>query len=265
MFSVDLGEEGAETARGDFEACGVEDLRSDVGVEPDEAQVRGGEQAAHRLGSRPVAEGQPELLVVVGGGDELVGVCLHAGGDTDQHFGDTASLRGDPLQPVDLVEGVDDDPSDADFDGPGQFGRGLVVAVHADPLGREPRGQGDSELAAGAHVEFEPFLGHPAGHRLGEQGLARVVDVGVLEGETVVAGAGPEVCFVDDVERGAEFPGEFGDADTADGDLAVDSGGCARPDAGVELEEVRRRAGWVFLRQHVRVARSGGMGVTAHG
>src|SRR5690606_7784222 len=113
VFGVDPGEEGAEAPRGDLEARGVEDLRPDVGVQADQADVLGGEQAPHRLGGGPVAHGQPELLVVVRGGDELVGVRLHPGGDPDQDLGDAAPFGGQPLQAVDLVEGVDDDPAHA--------------------------------------------------------------------------------------------------------------------------------------------------------
>ena len=46
----------------------------------------------------------------------------------------------------DLVEGVDDDPTHAQLEGPGQFGLGLVVAVQHQAFRRDPRRQGHVQL-----------------------------------------------------------------------------------------------------------------------
>ena len=50
-----------------------------------------------------------------------------------------AGARGDSLEPVDLVERVDDHVTDPGGERRLEVGLGLVVAVHVDPLGREAR------------------------------------------------------------------------------------------------------------------------------
>ncbi len=199
------------------------------------------------------------------GGDELVGVRLHSGGHADEDLGAGSGLAGDALQPLDLVEGVHDDPADADLHRATQFGHRLVVAVHADAFGRHPRRQGDGQFATGADVELEPLLDHPTGDGLGQQGLARVVDVGVREGGGVGTGPGAEVLLVHHEERGAVLGGEGAHPDTADGELAVLASRGGGPHARVQGVEVFGRQRRVVLRQDLRVAGSGGVGVAAHG
>ncbi len=58
-----------------------------------------------------------------------------------------------------------------------QLGRGLVVAVVADPGRVEARAQRDGQLTGAAHVEAQSLLGDPARDRRAQEGLARVVDV----------------------------------------------------------------------------------------
>ena len=262
---MDLGEEPGHPAGGDLEARGVEDLRADVRVQADQVQVLGGEDAADRLRGGAGAEREAELLVVVRGGDELVGVRLHSGGDADQDLGAGAELGCHGLQAVDLVQGVQDDPADPGLHRAAEFADGLVVAVHGDAVGGDSGGQGHCQFTAGAHVELEPLLDHPAGDGLGQQGLARVVDVRVGEGGGVVPGAGTEVLLVHDEERSAVFGGEGAYADAADGDLAVRPARGGGPDLRVQRVEVLWRQRRVVLRQDLRVAGSGRVGVAAHG
>jgi len=60
-------------------ARGVEDLRADVAVQADEFErVRVLQDASDGLGRRAAGEGEAEFLVLVRGGDELVGVGLDA-------------------------------------------------------------------------------------------------------------------------------------------------------------------------------------------
>ena len=91
---------------------------------------------AHRL--RGVAAGQreAELLVLVRGRDELVGVRLDADRDPDHHRDRVRrrAVLGQPGQPGDLVEGVDDDGADPGLHRGRQLGRRLVRPVQRDPL-----------------------------------------------------------------------------------------------------------------------------------
>src|SRR5690606_37838480 len=73
-------------AGGDLEPGGVEDLRADVRVQPDQLADPVGEQLRRGPVRRPAGEREAELLVLVGGGDVLVGVRLHPHGDPDQHL-----------------------------------------------------------------------------------------------------------------------------------------------------------------------------------
>ena len=66
--------------RRDLEAAGVEDLRADVGVQADQLEPRRGEHPAYRLEGVAAGQREAELLVLVRGRDELVGVRLDADG-----------------------------------------------------------------------------------------------------------------------------------------------------------------------------------------
>ena len=62
-----------------------------------------------------------------------------------------------------------------DLDGALELGDALVVAVEAEPRGIGARREGDGELAAGADVDREALLGHPADDLGGQERLAGVV------------------------------------------------------------------------------------------
>ena len=118
VASRTASEQAHDPVRGDLEAGRVEDLRADVAVQPGQ-RAGAGSATTRRGGLERVAGGQreAELLVLVRGRDELVGVRLDAHGRPDQHrhgrapAGHAAARQGH--QPVDLVEGVDDDVPDA--------------------------------------------------------------------------------------------------------------------------------------------------------
>ena len=202
---VELGRDprvqGEHPAGRDLEAGGVEDLAADVGVQAEQPQARRGQHAAYGLERVAAGDREAELLVLVGGGDVLVGVRLDAGGDAHEHARGPPELGGHRRQPLDLVEGVDDDPADAELDGPLELAERLVVAVEADPLHREARARGHRQLAAGADVEREPVLGQPARHGRAEERLAGVEDLVAGEGVAEGAGPGAEVVLVEDVGR----------------------------------------------------------------
>ena len=97
--------------------------------------ARGGLQ---RRGRGAAGDGETELLVLVRGGDVLVGVCLDPGGDPHHHRLPYAQLGGQVAQPGDLGERVDDDPPHTGGQTLAQFGDALVVAVQADPAEVDP-------------------------------------------------------------------------------------------------------------------------------
>ena len=240
----ELAEQPDHPVRGGLEAGGVEDLRADVAVQTGELEVRFADDADRR--GQGVARGQreAELLVLVGGGDELVGVRLDPDGRTDEHRHRGAAGRHPGLrqrhQPVDLVERVDDDVPDPGVDRQLQFHDRLVVAVQGDPLGREARGQRQAELVAAAGVQVQAVLGDPARDLPAEECLRGVVHVGAVEGGGEVRGPAAEVLLVEDEQRRAVGPGELGDRPAAQVQLAVDPLRRARPDVRVERAEVGR-------------------------
>ncbi len=168
----------------------------------------------------PAGEREAELLVLVRGGDELVGVRLHADGDPDQHLRAYPALAGQLGEPVDLGERVDDDPAHPGVDRPGQLGDRLVVAVEADPLRRHPGRQRDGQLTAGADVEEQALLGDHPDHRAAQERLAGVVDVRVREGRAELAAALAQVVLVQHVRRGAVLGGQVADVQARDGQRA---------------------------------------------
>ena len=81
----DLGVQGEHPARRHLEARGVEDLAADVGVQAEQLQARGGDHPAYGLEGVAGGDREAELLVLVGGGDVLVGVRLDASGHPHHH------------------------------------------------------------------------------------------------------------------------------------------------------------------------------------
>ena len=97
--------------RGHLETGRVEDLRADVRVQPGERQAGQRDDPPDRLVGGPGGQREAELLVVVRGGHELVGVRLDPGGDPDQdvRLGLAVAVRwpiGQVSQPGDLLERV---------------------------------------------------------------------------------------------------------------------------------------------------------------
>ncbi len=130
-----------------------------------------------RLGRRPAGQREAELLVLVRGGDVLVGVRLDADGDPDHHLGRRCVSRAIAVsRSISSNESTTIRPTPAST-ARRSSGVGLVVAVQADPLRRHAGAQRHGQLAAGADVEAQPLLGDDADDRLAEERLARVEDV----------------------------------------------------------------------------------------
>ena len=219
-----IGELGVQAQRPsgrDLEALGVEDLRADVGVDPGQVQRRLLEAGLQRLGRRAAGDGEAELLVLVGGGDVLVGVRLDARGDPHHHPRPYAQLGGQLTQPGDLGERVDNDPPDTGGQRLAELGDALVVAVQADTVQVHPGPLDHGQLAAGADVDAQPLLAHPAGDRGAQEGLGRVVDVPAGEGLGEGPGPRPQVGLVQHVRRRADLFGDLGGRDPGDGEDTV--------------------------------------------
>ena len=210
-------------------------------------------------------EREAELLVVVGGGHELVGVRLDPGRDPDQ---DARPGAGDVRvvgQPGDLLERVDHDVPDPGRHRLLDLGGQLVVAVQRDQGRVHPGRERHRQLAAGAHVHPEPLVGHPAQHRPRAERLGRVGDVRVrAERLRVLAGPAADVRLVGDQHRGAEPGGQIAHVDAAERQHPALPLGAARPDRRVERVKVGGRRRRVVGRQHVPVPRPGRVGDTTH-
>ena len=108
----------------------LEHVRSDVAVHADQLDGRRPPRPVDRPQRVAVAEVEPELRIVLAGGDELVGVGVDARRDAQEDLrrGPDA-VGGERVEAVELVEGVDDDVAHAGLDRHPQLGDRLVVAV----------------------------------------------------------------------------------------------------------------------------------------
>ena len=177
----DPGVQREHPAGGDLEPRGVEDLRADVAVQPEQPEPGAASTRRTASNASPAVIEKPNFwsscAVAM-----YSWVCASTPAVTRTITGAVAAgLRGERVEPVDLVEGVDDDPADPDLEGAAQLRHRLVVAVEADAGRVEAGTQGDGELAAGADVEAQALLGDPPRDGRAEERLAGVVDVVVGE------------------------------------------------------------------------------------
>ena len=190
---------------------------------PASSSVRRGVHRAQGVQGLTRGDREAELLVLVGGGDVLVGVRLDPGGDPHHDPRPLAESAGgdQPPDALDLVEGVRDDPTDAGVQRQLQLGFALVVAVQTDRARIDPGPQSHGQLAPGAHVDAEALLGDPAGDGSAQEGLARVVDVPAGEGRGEVPGPGAQVVLVEHVDRRTDLLGDLGDGQSGDREHAL--------------------------------------------
>ena len=184
---------------------------------PDQAQLGARADRQNRLARGTGGQGQPELLVLVGGRDELVGVRLDAGGDPDEHVGDDTGRR----RPRSARRSTSSRESMHEAADPrGQRRRAARPRTCCCRAGvirsaGNPAAQRQRQLATGADVQAEALLGQPP-HRGGAQeGLAReghrARDIAVGVGRLERRSARPEVRLVEDQRRGAVLGGEVAD------------------------------------------------------
>jgi hypothetical protein len=130
---------------------------------------------------------------------------------------------------------------------------------------RHPSLERHLELAAGAHVDAEPFLLHPAQHAAAAERLGRVEHAGIgAEGVVEVPAPAAEVFLVEGEQRGAELPGQLASVHAAQHERAVAAPGRARPDGRIQGIDIGGRRGRMIGRQHVGVPGACGMGDSAH-
>ena len=87
------------------------------------------------------------------------------------------SSSASDAEPVDLGEGVDDDPAHPGRQAQPELLDALVVAVQTDLTQIHPGPLHHRELAPGADVDAQTLLGHPAGDGGAEERLAGVVHI----------------------------------------------------------------------------------------
>ena len=124
---------GRDRRDGGAEQLEVEELRADVHVQPRELSA--GPREARRSPPR-VGRAETELRVRLAGRDRLVGLAGTPGvtRSSTRCGAPSPTIR---LEPIDLVEVVDDDVPDAHVEREAQLGLGLGVAVEEDALGVE--------------------------------------------------------------------------------------------------------------------------------
>ena len=179
--------------------------------------------------SPAVGDGEPELGVVLAGGDVVVGFGLDTGREAQQDLRRHAGLGEQHVEAVELVETVDDDATDAGLDRHTQLGERLVVAVEHEPLGRNAGVERNMKFAAGGDVEVHALLVSEAGHRCAQERLGGVGDA-VTEGLDGLAATVAQVLFVVDEDGRAELGGEIERVAATDVEHTLDDlGGLGRP------------------------------------
>ena len=194
---------------GEFEAVDVEDLRADVAVQADESQVLGGEDPPHRRHRRAAGDGQPELLVLVRGRDELVGVRLDSHRQAHQHVLDNARVGRDRVQALDLGHRVHNDVAHTDFTASVNSATDLLLPWNVMRSGGKPaRSATASSPPVDTSSDRPSSLTHRAISRA-QEGFSGVVHVApAAEGRRQVPAPRTEVVLVDDEQRSPVFVGE---------------------------------------------------------
>ena len=259
----DLVTQGEDDADGLPEAGQVQDLRADVGVQPVQLELGGGDDRVDGLPGSASVDGEAELLVLVAGGDVLVAAGVHAGG---QAHHDLAGL----LRPVDaagaqlahgadgeldLLEGVEDEVTHMVGEGDGDLGLRLAVAVQAQtggvrggllPVHVLQGGQGHGELAAAGGVDAHALLEDPLGDLGGQEGLPGIEGLSpghaVAGPELLMHGSGPgggapaQVGLIQDEDGAGGLGEDLGDGQPAQDELAVVRAPCrGGPQVGTVL------------------------------
>jgi hypothetical protein len=173
------------------------------------------------------AAAKAELLVLVGSGDELVGVGVHAGRQPQHDLGLLAPALCDVSNPDQLAEAVHHNPAQLHVQRTVDLKVGLVVAVQGDVCAGNAGLCRDRELTAGGSIQPEALFFDPAHHGGAQERLAGIVDVhtpadiGKRIVERVAEGAcpGAEIILAHDEQRGSVLLLELADRNAADGEF----------------------------------------------
>ena len=200
----------------------LEHVRADVAVQPHQFDRRRSPGPVDRPQRIAVAEVEPELRVVLPGGDELVRVGVDARRDPQQDLGRrSGTRRGERVEAIELVERIDHDVAHAGGDRHPQLGQRLVVAVQGTRSGRDTGGQRDVEFPSGGDVEQQPLVVREPGHRRAQEGFRRVDHALMTERSHRLLAAGAQVRLVVHEQRCPEVGGEVGDRTPPDRQRAV--------------------------------------------
>ena len=221
-------EERAEDLGPLFEGGRVEHLAPDVGVHPHQLDAGQQLEGGDGLGGGTGGDGEAELGVLLPRAHEFVRVRLDTRRHSHEHPGPVGGRRRRLQQASEaghLVEGVHDDPSDAEGEGGGQLLGRLVVAVEHQAVRRHAGREGHVELAARRDVEVHARVVGQAGHGSAQEGLGGVHDTLAPGGHGFAAGMAQVVLVVHEEWR-AELVGQLEEVDAADVEvsLLVDGG-----------------------------------------
>src|SRR5205823_5695489 len=112
-----------------------------------------------------------ELRVQNAGLAEVVGVRLDSRREAQQNRLPSTPLGRQPVEQLELVEAVDDDPAELMVERHRQLVGRLVVTVEVDQVGRETGVYGKKQLAAGDDVQPEALLLNELQNHRGGVGL----------------------------------------------------------------------------------------------
>ncbi len=139
-----------------------------------------------------------------------MGVGLDPRGDAQDDPGRRADTGGgEHVEPIEFVEGVDDDVPHLGLDGLAEFVARLVVAVHGAGARRDAGGQRHVEFPARGDVEQQALVVRELCHRPAQERLGRIDDPLVSERGDGFTTPRSQMGLVVDEQRRAELLGEF--------------------------------------------------------
>ena len=151
-----------------------------------------------------------------------MGVGVDTRGDAQYDLGRRSDTScSEHVEPVEFVEGVDDDVADLGFDRLTQFLAGLVVAVERARARRHTGGHRHVEFPAGGDIEQQPLVVGELRHRSAQERLGGVDHAFGPESGNRLATASAQMRFVVHEQRGAVLLGQRLDGDPTDLEPAV--------------------------------------------
>jgi len=220
----------------------LEDRGAQVEVQPHQVEVRRLEGCLQGLLRLPRLDRDAKLAVQDARGCVSVGMGVNAGREAEQDILSGPPLCRQALQELQLSQAVHYHGADALLQSHPKLFGALVVAVEVDLLRWELHPPGDGQLPPPRHhIQPQPLLLEETGQGGVEECLAGVGHLGggVATAKLSQEGSAPlpQGHLVEDIERGAELPGQVGDIAAAQDQVPL----------GVDLGRVREypRQRWV--------------------